>query len=169
MIILGIDAAMRCTGYGLIEMRSVNDVSVIDCGVIKNAQKLKHSECLRRISGGMKELISAHKIDAASIEDAFFMKNVKTSMILSLARGAALTALAEAYIPSYAYAPRSIKKAVTGMGQASKEQLAALMSAMLGISVSQIPLDSTDALAAALCHGQIAMRRDMQFLIPEQI
>jgi crossover junction endodeoxyribonuclease RuvC len=169
MIILGIDTALRCTGYGVIEMRSLNDMSVKDCGVIKNAQSLRHSECLRRIAGGVREILSAVKPDAASIEDAYYMKNVKTSMILSLARGAAITVLAEAGVPVYSYSPRSIKKAVTGSGGASKDQIARLLSVMLKISVSDIPLDSTDALAAALCHGQVAMRPELRMLLPPQL
>ncbi len=169
MIIIGIDTALRCTGYGIIRMESLNDISILDCGIIKNAQSLLHSECLRRISGGVKTLIKEFKPDIAVLEDAFYRKNVKTAMILSLARGAAITAFAEADIPVYAYSPRIAKKAVTGMGEASKEQVASLLSSMLSIDVSKIPDDSTDALALAICHGQNALRPGMEFLIPSRI
>jgi len=90
MIILGIDTAMRKTGYGVVEMFSASDANVLDCGVISNGPKLLHSECLRRLSGGIQELVLKFHPDAASIESAFVSRNVRTGMILSLARGAVI-------------------------------------------------------------------------------
>ena len=161
MIILGIDTAIRCTGYGVIKMNTINDIEIIDCGVIKNAQKLRHSECLRRLAGGTRELIKAYEPHSVSIEDAFYCKNVKTAMILSLARGAVITATAEADLPIYTYSPKTAKRAAVGMGQASKQQVAIMMAAMFKIDISQIPDDATDALAIAICHGQLAMRKEL--------
>jgi crossover junction endodeoxyribonuclease RuvC len=169
MIILGVDTAIRCTGYGVIKMTSPNDIEIVDCGVIKNTQKMLHSECLRRISGGVGELIKTYTPDAVSIEDAFYGKNVKTAMILSLARGAAITAAATAFVDVYQYSPRSAKKAVTGTGTGTKEQIAVLLSSMLGINISEIPRDSTDALAIAICHGQLATRTMLGDLLPKPI
>lgn len=169
MIILGIDPAIRCTGYGVIEMKSINDFRIIDCGIIRNKPKVLHSECLRRLAGGFKELIEAFSPDVASIEEAFYGKNINTSMILSMARGAIIATLAEHGIPVYSYSPRTAKRAVTGSGAASKEQIASLMSSMTNIDISGIPMDSTDALALALCHGQIAVRPELSSLLPEKI
>lgn len=169
MIILGIDTAIRCTGYGVIEMRSLNDMSILDCGVIKNTQKMPHSECLRRLSGGIRELVSSHNPDVASIEDAFMSRNVKTAMILSLARGAVIAALAECGISVYAYSPKSAKKAAVGNGSASKQQVAVMMASIFNIDASKIPEDSTDALAIAMCHGQLALRPDLKYLMPKPV
>jgi crossover junction endodeoxyribonuclease RuvC len=169
MIILGIDPAIRCTGYGVIEMQTPDRAVIRDCGIIKNHQKLTHSECLLRIAGGIRELVNTFKPECASIEDPFFGKNVKTLLILGMARGAILTVLAEHNIPVYPYSPRKAKRAAVGSGAASKEQVAAMMAAMFNIRVTDIPLDSTDALSLALCHGQMAMRAGSELLLPQQL
>lgn len=157
MIILGIDTAIRCTGYGVIDMRHGGHLEILDCGVIKNKAKVPHSECLRRLFAGVNELCTTFNPDVAALESAFFQKNVKTAMILSYARGSMMTALVNNGIPIYAYAPRRAKKAVVGTGMASKIQVATMVASMTRLNIDNIPLDSTDALAIAICHGQIAV------------
>lgn len=169
MIVLGIDTAIRCTGYGVIEMRSVNDTRILDCGIIKNSRKLLHSECLRRLAGGIGELIKTYTPEHLAIEDVFYSKNIKTAMILSLARGAVITTAAIENIPIYQYSPKTAKRAVVGSGNASKEQVATMVSSMLNISFDQIQLDSTDALSIALCHGQLIMRSELGGMLTKQI
>jgi len=153
MIILGIDTAIRKTGYGVLEMTGAASVKILDCGVIANSPKLKHSECLRRLSGGIQELVNAFHPDVASIESAFASRNIKTAMILSLARGAVIARLAENNVPVYEYSPKTAKRAATGNGEASKEQVMTIMAALGHLDISEIPNDSTDALALAMCHG----------------
>lgn len=165
MIILGIDPAIRCTGYAVIDIRSAGSFSVIDCGIIRNAAKMAHSECLRRLAGGVDELVDNFKPEAASIEEPFMGKNAGTAIILGMARGAILMTLARAGVPVYPYAPRKAKKAAVGAGSASKERIAAMMAAEFGVDVARIPLDATDALALALCHGHLAIRGDTAALL----
>lgn len=169
MIILGVDTAIRCTGYGVIEITQVDSVKVIDCGVIKNPKKALHSECLRRIAGGIRELVTTYSPDAAVLEGAFFQKNIRTAMVLSLARGTVISVLSENNIPAFEYAPRKAKQAVVGSGMASKAQVATMISAITGLAIDSMPLDSTDALALAICHGQNAVRPGGDFLLPPQI
>ena len=169
MIILGVDTAIRCTGYGVIKIENVDHLEIIDCGVIKNRQKDLHSECLRRIAGGIKELIKTYSPDVASIEGVFYQKNIKTAMVLSLARGAVIATLAEHKIPIFEYSPKSAKKAVVGTGSASKEQVATMLAAISNLNIANIPLDSTDAISLALCHGQIATRVGGESLLPKNI
>ena len=157
MIILGIDTALRCTGYGVINAEN-GEFEIIDCGVIKNNKTLPQSQCLLRLFGGIKELRSTYKIDAAAIEGSFYCKNVKTTMILGYARGAVMVALAEANIPTYVYSPKEIKLCSGGFGNASKDQVAAIMSSMLNIDAENINLDATDALGLAVCHANKIMR-----------
>lgn len=157
MIILGLDPAIRTTGYGVIKMLPGCRAEIIDCGVIRNTQKMPHSECLRRLAGGVRELITAFQPNCASLESPFVGDNAKTAIILGMARGAILTALAENSIPAYAYAPIVAKRAVTGISSARKEQVAMMMANEFGIAVSDIPNDATDALALAVCHGQKAL------------
>ncbi len=169
MIILGIDTALRCTGYGVVNYVSADKITVLDCGVIKTKASAPHSECLRRLAGGMRELVEKYHPDAAVLEGAFFYKNVKTAMILSYARGAVMTVLAENGISAYAYSPKKAKLAVCGSGNSSKNQVAYLMANRLGLNVSSLPLDSTDALALAICHGQLALNPISAHLLPEKI
>jgi len=169
MIILGIDAAIRCTGYGVIKLNKMSDIEVLDCGIIKNTPKMFHSECLKRISGGIKELIKSFNPDSASIEDAFYGKNIKTSMILSMARGAAIAAVAEYDLPVFTYSPRTAKKAIVGTGKGSKTQIAIMLANLLNINTSDIPRDSTDALALAICHGQNKIRPELSTFLTNEI
>jgi len=153
MIILGIDPAIRVTGYGVIQV-SGRTVEILDCGVIKNTPKMPHSECLRRLSGGIRELLKTFSPEHAVLEDPFLGRNASTAIILGMARGAILAALADAEVTSFAYSPMTAKKSAVGLGSATKEQVAMMMSAQLGISVDKIALDATDALALAMCHAQ---------------
>ncbi len=168
MIILGIDTAMRCTGYGIISAEPEN-IKALDCGVIKNGKGLKHSECLRRLAGGIRQLIDSYKIDAAAIEGAFYGKNIRTTLILGYARGCVMTTLAEAKIPTYAYSPKEVKMSAGGSGFASKQQIAVMMSAVLDIDISNVEDDATDALGLALCHANRAMRARADLFMPKQI
>jgi len=162
VIILGIDPAIRNTGYGVIEAGGDHrGFRIVDCGIICNSPKMAHSECLRRISGGIRELVTGFAVDVASIEDPFVGKNASTAIILGMARGAIIAALASLDVPVYAYTPRHAKKVAVGSGGASKEQVAAMMAMELGIAIDRIPLDATDALALAVCHGQLATRPEL--------
>ena len=169
MIVLGVDTAIRCTGYGVIDIQHGDKISILDCGVIKNPQKAPHSECLRRIAGGIRELVTTYSPDAASIEGVFFQKNIKTAMILSLARGAVISVLAEHGITAYEYAPRKAKQAIVGTGMASKQQIATMIAAMTGLAIDKMPLDSTDAIALAMCHGQTAVKPGGLDFLPKPI
>ena len=164
MIILGLDPAIRTTGYGVVEIVTGKRAKILDCGVIKNTPQMPHSECVRRLSGGVRELIRIFKPDCASMESPFVGDNAKTAIILGMARGAILTALAENAIPAYAYAPIVAKRAVTGLTHARKEQVALMMANEFNISVSDIPDDATDALALAVCHGQKAQQTQINLL-----
>lgn len=169
MIILGIDPAIRTTGYGVIRVEEGGRAEILDCGLIVNKPKEPHSECLRRLLGGMKELIAAFSPDAAAIEEPFMGRNAGTAIILGMARGAIVAALADCGVPVYSYSARSAKRAAVGSGGASKEQVALMMSAQLGIDCASIKLDATDALAIALCHGQLACRGELADFLTRKI
>ncbi|MGN0849083.1 MAG: crossover junction endodeoxyribonuclease RuvC [Victivallaceae bacterium] len=161
MLVLGIDPAIRNTGYGVIEVTGAASFRIVDCGLIRNKPGMPHSECLLRLAGGIRELADNYPIDSASIEDPFVGKNANTAIILGMARGAIIAALAQLDIPVYAYTPRHAKKIAVGTGSATKQQVAMMMAAELGIEIENIPLDATDALALAVCHAQIASRPEL--------
>ena len=158
MIILGIDPAIRTTGYGVIDAGTGGKFSVIDCGVIANSQKLPHSQCVRRLHLGICELVNTFRPDCAVLEEPFVGRNAGTAIILGMARGAILAALSINEIPAFAYAPTVAKRAAVGRGSATKEQIAVMIAAELGIEIDQIPLDSTNALALAMCHASRVLR-----------
>ena len=159
--ILGVDTAIRKTGYAVLRLTASGLYEVADCGLIRNGKDLLHSECLRRLSGGIREIVNAFHPDSASIEMAFVSKNIRTAMILSLARGAVIASLAESSVPIYEYSPKTAKRAAVGRGEASKEQVAAMMAAICGIDISGVPDDATDALALALCHANISAHKEL--------
>lgn len=150
--ILGVDTALRCTGWGIIDVRG-NVMKAVDCGVIKNSAGDKVSECLRVLSGGIRELVTLYHPNSAVLEGAFFFQNVRTAMMLGSARGAVMAVLAENGIDIHEYAPRRVKQSICGFGNASKQQVALLVSQQLNIKIEQVALDATDALAMAICHA----------------
>ncbi|MBT3381534.1 MAG: crossover junction endodeoxyribonuclease RuvC [Lentisphaerae bacterium] len=153
MRILGVDTALRTTGFGILDTDG-RSFQAVDCGVIKTTAKEPLSECLRRLAGGVRELVKQYAPDVGAIEGAFFFQNARTALVLGSARGAVIATLAELAIPMYEYSPRKMKQAVCGHGNASKEQVALLVSQVLGISVGALPNDATDALGLAICHAQ---------------
>ena len=168
MIILGVDTAMRCTGYGVLEVIG-DDFRVLDCGVIKNKPKVPHSECLRRLSGGIRELVKNYKIDTAAIEGAFYGKSVRTTMILGYARGCVMTVLAENNITTYAYSPKEVKLSAAGTGYASKNQVAVVLASILDIDIDKIENDATDALGLAMCHANRISREGSEYFVNKPV
>ena len=169
MIVLGVDTAIRKTGYAVIDFMPGGSFQILDCGIIKNKPAMPHSECLRRLSAGMRELVNTFHPEAASIETAFAARNIRTAMILSLARGAVIASLAEQNIPVYEYSPKTAKRAATGNGEAQKQQVAAVFAALASLDITEIPDDATDALALAFCHASLAVRKELQCRIPDPV
>ena len=151
MTILGIDTSLRSTGYGVLNVQG-SRLSMVDCGNIRNAPKLPLTACLRAIHAKVGELIAAHAPDVMAIESVIYGKNAGTMLVLGEARGAVLTAAADADLPVYEYEPRRMKKAVCGNGLAEKEQIQRMVKTLLGLS--ELPQnDAADALGLAICHA----------------
>jgi crossover junction endodeoxyribonuclease RuvC len=148
--VLGVDTSLRSTGLGVVQM-SGSIMKSVECGTVKNPQKLLHSECLKHLGERVNDIIDRTQPDAAAIEGIFYAKNAKTSMILGEARGVVIAACAIKGIPIYEYAPRKIKQAVVGNGAASKEQVRKMLMRMLALK-EEPQEDAGDALAIAVCH-----------------
>jgi crossover junction endodeoxyribonuclease RuvC len=123
----------------------------IDHGRIRNADGVLLSECLRRLDGGIREIIARTQPEAAAIEDIFFCKNARTAMILGEARGVVIAACAAAGLPVFAYEPRRVKQAIAGNGAADKSQVRKMVMALLALK-EEPQEDAGDALAIAICH-----------------
>ena len=151
MIVLGIDTSLRSTGYGVLSAEG-SRLRCVDCGNIPNAQKVPLTECLRKIHAKVAELIATHRPDVMAIESVIYGKNAGTMLVLGEARGAVLTAAADAGVPVYEYEPRRMKKAICGNGLAEKEQIQRMVKTLLGLS--ELPQnDAADALGLAICHA----------------
>ena len=150
-IILGLDPGTNVMGYGLIQVKGTK-LSVISTGVI-HLQKLENHELkLKRIFEKVRFLVDEYLPDEVAIEAPFFGKNVQSMLKLGRAQGVAMAAVLIRDLPITEYAPRKIKQAVTGNGNASKEQVAAMLQSILKFTELPKYLDATDSLAAALCH-----------------
>lgn len=150
-IILGIDPGTTITGYGLIKVTGKNP-SLITLGIIDLRKKTDHFQKIRVVFEETLALIDKHHPDEFAIEAPFFGKNVQSMLKLGRAQGAAIAAALYRDLPVFEYAPRMIKMSITGQGQASKEQVAAMLRTILAFRNEKMVLDATDALGAALCH-----------------
>lgn len=150
-IILGIDPGTVVMGYGLIHIKN-NKPTLISLGVIKLDKFAEHSDRLKKIFERVVGLIEEYKPDELAIEAPFFGKNVQSMLKLGRAQGVAIAAALSKNIPMIEYSPKKIKMSVTGNGNASKEQVAAMLQNLLNFKNTEEYLDATDALAAAVCH-----------------
>jgi crossover junction endodeoxyribonuclease RuvC len=148
--ILGIDTSLRSTGLGTVEAEG-SRMKMIDCRALRMPAKYPVSRCLAELRRGIHDFIDLTQPDAASIEGAFFFKNVSTAMVLGQARGVAIEACTARNLPMYEYAPRRVKQAVVGFGAASKEQVTAMITRLLNLP-DEPQEDAADALAMAICH-----------------
>jgi crossover junction endodeoxyribonuclease RuvC len=120
-------------------------------GTLRFNTKIEANERLIEIYRGVKKLIEEFKPTHVAIEKVFFAKNVVSALKLGQARGAAILAVAEAEIPIFEYSPNAIKQAVVGFGHADKEQVAQMVTRLLGVK-DFASTDTSDALAIAICH-----------------
>ncbi len=150
-IILGIDPGTIVMGYGLIHIQN-NVVKPLSIGVIKLDKLDDHALRLQKIFERTLAIIEEYKPDELAIEAQFFGKNVQSMLKLGRAQGVAIAAALSKKIPITEYSPKKIKMSITGNGNASKEQVAAMLIQILGIKKDDKYLDATDALGAALCH-----------------
>lgn len=150
MRVLGIDPGSRITGYGLLEEKD-RQLSFIEAGLIKPPDKMPFPRKIHRIFQGIVELLERSRPDALAIEDLFYAKNARSSLKLGHARGAALVAAGQQNISVFEYTPLEIKKSVVGYGRADKEQVRSMVMTILRLG-REVPIDASDALAAAICH-----------------
>jgi crossover junction endodeoxyribonuclease RuvC len=151
MNILGVDPGTLITGFGLISVTG-GRVRTVACGAIRTRPADPMPERLHCIFSELQKVILRHKPDELAIETAFYGKNAQSALKLGHARGVAMLAAVLRGIPVHEYSPREVKKAVAGVGTASKEQVQYMVSSMLNLREEPETYDVTDALAVALCH-----------------
>ena len=149
MIVLGLDPGTAVTGYGVVRS---DGPALVECGVIRTNPRDSLAQRLNDIYEGVKDVIDRHSPAALAVEDIFYARYVRTTIVLGHARGVILLAGAQAGIPVWEYPPREIKKAVTGVGSATKEQVQFMMMRMLRLKSAPRPVDASDGVAAALTY-----------------
>ena len=158
MLVLGIDPGTANTGYGVVRGGGTGFPSLVECGVIRTRARDPLPARLLEIHEGIVELIARHKPDALSVEDVFYARNVRTTVVLGHARGVILLAAAQAGLVVNEYAPAEIKKAVVGTGGATKEQVQFMLTRLLRLkSLGDIELlPVTQQKGLSLTGGQLA-------------
>ena len=156
--IIGIDPGLLHTGWSIIDIAG-STRKYVASGVILPPTKLPFEQRLAFIFNGIDELCKNFKPTECSIEVIFVNKNGKTTVLLGHARAAAITAVAINDIPVFEYEPNKVKKALTGMGHADKDQIYKMLSILLPTAHPKTP-DESDAIAIALTHANTS-RFDM--------
>lgn len=150
-IIMGIDPGTNILGYGVILVDD-RKVHFVDMGVLDLRKEKDHFMKLERIFKDVGGLMEKYMPDDLAIEAPFYGKNPQVMLKLGRAQGAAIAAALHRQIPVFEYAPRKVKMAITGRGDASKEQVKLLMEKTLHTVMDNRFLDASDALAIAMCH-----------------
>lgn len=154
-LILGVDPGTAVTGYGVVARQPGGRVHLVECGVIRTSSTLPLPRRIREVYEGIIDLLDRHRPHAAAVEDVFQGKNVRSALTLGHARGAILLAITLGEIPLAEYTASEIKKAVTGTGMATKDQVAFMVQQQLRLKAPPSPADAADGVAAALCHSMI--------------
>jgi crossover junction endodeoxyribonuclease RuvC len=154
--ILGIDCGSEKTGYGVIETDGRKHKLVVS-GVVRTSARETLDARLLTIACGLREVIAAHRPEAAAVEEVFYGQNVKTLLKLAHVRGIALLAIAEAGIALGEYSPLEVKMSVVGFGRAEKQQVQLMVKSLLGLSEVIESEDASDAIAVAICHATRSM------------
>jgi len=169
VIVLGIDPGTAITGYGVVctdpESRLAKNAAgaprqngivqrgaphLVECGVIRTSPRAPLASRLQDIFEGVTELIERHHPDALAVEDVFYARNVRTTVVLGHARGVVLLAGVRAGVTIHEYAPALIKKTVVGRGAATKEQVQFMVARLLRLKTAPQPADAADGVACAL-------------------
>ncbi|MCQ0110269.1 Holliday junction endonuclease RuvC [Zhouia amylolytica] len=150
-IILGIDPGTTIMGFGLIKVVN-KKMTLLQLNELQLKKYTDPYVKLKLIFERTIELIDTHHPDEIAIEAPFFGKNVQSMLKLGRAQGVAMAAGLSRQVPVTEYSPKKIKMAITGNGNASKEQVARMLQSLLSIKELPKNLDSTDGLAAAVCH-----------------
>jgi crossover junction endodeoxyribonuclease RuvC len=150
-IILGIDPGTMVMGYGIIRHEG-KILRLLEMGTLRLKSTCDSYEKLLNIHEKVSALIRLHHPDTFAIEAPFFGKNVQSMLKLGRAQGVAIAAAMQAGLPICEYSPKKVKLAVTGNGNASKEQIWQMLERMLHFREKPRYFDATDAVAVAVCH-----------------
>jgi crossover junction endodeoxyribonuclease RuvC len=157
--VLGIDPGTAVLGYGVVESGPGLHPRLLECGILTTRARDPLAARLRVIHDGIAALLSRHAPDAVAVESAFYGKNVRTTVVLSHARGVILLAAEQAGATIAEYSPAQVKKSVVGRGAALKPQVAYMVAQLLRLRTPPQPADAADGVAVALAHLLLCTRQ----------
>ncbi|MBK8248183.1 MAG: crossover junction endodeoxyribonuclease RuvC [Gemmatimonadetes bacterium] len=163
MLILGVDPGTAVTGYGLVRLGERATPRLVECGVIRTRPQDALVHRLLEISTALRAIIDRCQPEVMAVEDIFYARNVRTTVVLGHARGVIMLAGAQAGLDVHEFPPAEIKKAVTGTGNATKEQVQFMVARLLRLAAPPSPADAADAVAVALT---LSMR--VHLLVPRE-
>ena len=149
--IMGIDPGTIVMGYGVIEVTG-QKIKLVSMGVVQLSKYEDHLDRLRVIAEKVKGLIEQYHPESCAIEAPFFGKNVQSMLKLGRAQGVCIATALIQGVGVTEYSPKKIKQSITGNGNATKEQVAAMLQQLCTFTLQPKFLDATDGLAAAVCH-----------------
>lgn len=162
-IALGIDPGTAILGYAVVAAKG-DELSMIVCDVITTPARMPLAERLQHIYSRLVEIIAIYSPQEAAMEELFFAKNARTALTVGQARGVAMLALANGGLSISEYTPKQVKQAVTGYGDARKEQVGEMVRILLKLQAVPRPDDAADAAAVAICHLNTASILTNSFL-----
>ncbi|MEZ5823756.1 MAG: crossover junction endodeoxyribonuclease RuvC [Geminicoccaceae bacterium] len=155
MRIIGLDPGLQRTGWGVIEANGPR-LSHVACGVVQSTAELPLAERLETIFQGLRSVIAAHGPFEAAVEETVVNRNALSSLKLGHARGVVLLAASVSGLVVSEYAAKKVKRAVTGTGNAAKDQVGHMIRILLP-GAGDPKADAADALAVAICHAHYRM------------
>jgi crossover junction endodeoxyribonuclease RuvC len=153
VFVLGVDPGVARTGYGVV-MSDGQRFAATEYGSIASKAGLPLAKRLRTIYEELSALLDASPVEAVAVEELFLAKNPRVALTVGHARGVVLLLADQRGLPVFEYAVTQVKRAVTGNGLASKEQVRYMVGKLLGLSEAPRTYDAVDARAVALCHAQ---------------
>lgn len=153
-VILGIDPGIARMGWGVVE-EAHHTPRAIAYGCFETPSTMSHDARLAAVHKELTRLIKHYKPNKVAVEKLFFSKNVKTALTVGEARGVILMTCAALQVPTVEISPKEVKQALTGYGQADKQQMQKMVQLMLGLKELPKPDDAADALAIAIAGARI--------------
>lgn len=156
---LGIDPGTATCGYGVVRAGHDGRATLLECGVVRTSATDPLPLRLLVLADAITELLERHRPEVLALENVFHGRNARSALVLGHARGVVMLAAARRPIPVAEITPAEVKRAVTGTGAASKEQVGRMVARLLHLASPPSPADAADGVAIALTHLMRAMPR----------
>lgn len=152
-VVLGLDPSLRGTGIAVVRFSPPEQPRLLFSTTVRNKASLTTAQCLGAIARAVADAVETYRPVCVALEQTVYVQNVRVSLVLGSARGAAMAPAALEGLEIFEYAPLRLKQAVVGNGRASKQQVAGMVRNLLQAGRDLLPSDEADAAAVALCHG----------------